>query len=145
MAGGTGYEAGALPTDKGGLGDGREATSGVGRVTPHQKQERIRARQARGRTVAMTGDGDMLMSLGALATVAQVRPRNFAIIVLDNECFGETGGQPTHTAGVADLAAIARGAGIEDTGEIREQGEIDALIADVYDAPGQVFRTVKIG
>jgi len=96
------------------------------------------------RILVITGDGDMLMSLGALATVAQVRPRNFAIIVLDNECFGETGGQPTHTAGVADLAAIARGAGIEDTGEIREQGEIDALIADVYDAPGPVFRTVKI-
>jgi len=96
------------------------------------------------RVLVITGDGDMLMSLGALATVAQVRPRNLAIVVLDNERFGETGGQPTHTAGVADLAAIAKGAGFETTSTIREQGEIAAMADSVHDAPGPVFHVVKI-
>jgi thiamine pyrophosphate-dependent acetolactate synthase large subunit-like protein len=96
------------------------------------------------RILVITGDGDMLMSLGALATVAQTRPRNLAIVVLDNERFGETGGQPTHTAGVADLAAIAAGAGIDTTGTIRLQSEIAAMIDCVHDAPGPVFQVVKI-
>ena len=96
------------------------------------------------RVLVITGDGDMLMSMGALATVAQVRPRNLAIIVLDNERCGETGGQPTHTAGVADLAVIARGTGFETTGTIREKYDIEAMIACVYDAPGPVFFAVKI-
>jgi thiamine pyrophosphate-dependent acetolactate synthase large subunit-like protein len=96
------------------------------------------------RILVITGDGDMLMSLGALATVAQTRPRNLAIVVLDNERFGETGGQPTHTAGVADLAAIAKGAGFDTAGTIRQQSEIAAMIDRVYDAPGPVFQAVKI-
>ena len=96
------------------------------------------------RILVITGDGDMLMSLGALATVAQIRPRNLAIIVLDNERYGETGGQPTHTAGAADLAAIARGAGIAASGTIREQSEFAAMVERVHDAPGPVFNAVKI-
>jgi thiamine pyrophosphate-dependent acetolactate synthase large subunit-like protein len=96
------------------------------------------------RILVITGDGDMLMSLGALATVALVRPRNLAIIVLDNERFGETGGQPTHTASVTDLAAIAKGAGIETTDTIREDSAIEAMVAGVYDTPGPVFYVVKI-
>ncbi len=100
--------------------------------------------QPRKRVLVITGDGDMLMSLGALATVAMVRPRNLAIVVLDNERYGETGGQPTHTAGAADLAAIAKGAGFETTGTIRRQDEIDAMLDSVYDAPGPVFQAVKI-
>jgi len=96
------------------------------------------------RVLVITGDGDMLMSMGALATVAQTRPRNLAIVVLDNERFGETGGQPTHTAGVTDLAAVARGAGIAAAGTIREPDEIAALANSVYEAPGPVFHAVKI-
>ena len=50
------------------------------------------------RVLVITGDGDMLMSLGSLATVATQMPENLAIIVLDNEKFGETGNQATHTS-----------------------------------------------
>ncbi len=96
------------------------------------------------RVLVITGDGDMLMGMGSLATVAQVRPRNLAIVVLDNEVFGETGGQPTHTAGAADLAAIAAGAGIAAAGTIRAEHEIAAMVEAAHSAPGPVFYVAKV-
>jgi thiamine pyrophosphate-dependent acetolactate synthase large subunit-like protein len=63
----------------------------------------------------LTGDGDMLMGLGSFATIALQSPKNLSIVVLDNGLYGETGGQVTATAHGADLAAIARASGIEDT------------------------------
>ena len=64
------------------------------------------------RVLAVTGDGEMLMGLGAFATVAVQAPRNLAIAVIDNGRYGETGDQLTHTALGTDLAAVACGAGI---------------------------------
>ena len=63
----------------------------------------------------ITGDGEALMGLGSLATVAAQRPSNLAVIVLDNEHYGETGMQRTHTSLGTDIAAIASGAGIQTT------------------------------
>jgi len=65
------------------------------------------------RVLVVTGDGEMLMGLGALATIAVKQPSNLAILVLDNEHYGETGMQETHTKHGVDLVAIARGAGFE--------------------------------
>lgn len=96
------------------------------------------------RVLVITGDGDMLMGMGSLATVAQVQPRNLAIIVLDNEVFGETGGQPTHTAGVTDLAAIAKGAGIADTGTIHDNAALTEAAPLIHEAEGPLFYVVKI-
>ena len=96
------------------------------------------------RVLVITGDGDMLMGMGSLATVAQVQPRNLAIVVLDNEVFGETGGQPTHTAGVTDLAAIAKGAGIAVTGTIRDNAALSAAVPLIHEAEGPVFHVVKV-
>ena len=62
--------------------------------------------------LVITGDGDMLMGLGSLATIAVQQPDNLAIVVFDNERYGETGMQPTHTAHGVDLAAMAQAAGI---------------------------------
>src|SRR3546814_12994653 len=67
------------------------------------------------RVLVVTGDGDMLMGLGALATVADQAPRNLAIVVVDNEAFGETGGQRTSTSGAVDLAGMAAAAGFPTT------------------------------
>jgi len=53
--------------------------------------------QPKRRVLVVTGDGEMLMGLGALATVAAKTPSNLAITVIDNEHYGETGMQPTHT------------------------------------------------
>ena len=85
--------------------------------------------------LVVTGDGEMLMGLGALATIAVRNPGNLTILVLDNGLYGETGGQRTHTAHRTDLAAVARGCGI---GEVRALGtvaEVDALASRVH-APG---------
>jgi thiamine pyrophosphate-dependent acetolactate synthase large subunit-like protein len=60
--------------------------------------------------VVITGDGEMLMGMGSLATVALQSPKNLTIVVLDNEVYGETGGQASHPAGTADLVGVARSA-----------------------------------
>ena len=106
------------------------------------------------RVLVITGDGDMLMSLGSLATVATQMPENLAIIVLDNEKFGETGNQATHTSprnngptdsgAGTDLAMIARGCGIADATTVREAGEVAELVKDVRTKKGPVFRLVKV-
>ena len=96
------------------------------------------------RVLVITGDGDMLMGMGSLATVAQIQPRNLAIVVLDNEMFGETGGQPTHTAGVTDLSAIAKGAGIPKTGTIRDEAALQAALPHIHEDDGPVFYVAKV-
>jgi thiamine pyrophosphate-dependent acetolactate synthase large subunit-like protein len=96
------------------------------------------------KVLVITGDGDMLMGVGALATVAHVQPRNLMIVVLDNERYGETGGQPTHTAGVTDLAAMAAGAGISDTGTIRSEAELARMTEAVHANDGPAFYAVKV-
>lgn len=63
------------------------------------------------RVVVVTGDGEMLMGAGSLATIANAAPHNLAIWVLDNQRFGETGGQLGLTAGPTDIAAMAKAAG----------------------------------
>ena len=65
--------------------------------------------------VVITGDGEMLMGMGSLATVGLQKPANLTIVVLDNEAYGETGGQVSHTAAAADLVGVAKACGIADT------------------------------
>ncbi len=106
------------------------------------------------RVLVITGDGDLLMSLGSLATVAAQQPRNLAIVVLDNEKYGETGNQATHTSprdngptgsgAGTDLSVIARGCGIADSKVLRTAAEVDQLVADARTAPGPVFRVAKV-
>ncbi len=64
--------------------------------------------------VVITGDGEMLMGMGSLATLGLQKPKNLSVVVLDNEVYGETGGQASHTAGNVDLVGVARACGIED-------------------------------
>jgi thiamine pyrophosphate-dependent acetolactate synthase large subunit-like protein len=97
------------------------------------------------RTVlVLTGDGEMLMGLGSLATIAAQRPPNLRIVVLDNECYGETGQQRTHTALGADLEAVARACGIRHTRTVRQAGELAALREDLHMCEEVVFAAVKI-
>ena len=67
------------------------------------------------RVAVITGDGEMLMNVGVLATVATLAPQNLSIVCIDNGCHGETGGQPGHTAMNTDLALMAKGAGLAST------------------------------
>jgi len=63
--------------------------------------------------VVITGDGEQLMGVGSLGTIAAKQPRNLTIVVLDNGHFGETGMQRSHTSLGTDLVAVAKGFGIE--------------------------------
>ena len=65
--------------------------------------------------VVITGDGEMLMGMGSLATVGLQKPANLSIVVLDNERYGETGGQASHTAMGVDLVGVAKACGIAAT------------------------------
>jgi thiamine pyrophosphate-dependent acetolactate synthase large subunit-like protein len=96
------------------------------------------------RVLVVTGDGEMLMGVGSLATVAAARPRNLAIAVIDNERYGETGGQPTHTAIATDLAAMARGAGIAASATVRDLADVAAFRARIHAAAEPLFAAVKV-
>ena len=65
------------------------------------------------RVAVITGDGEMLMGMGSLATIGVQKPANLAIVVFDNGLYGETGMQASHTSGGVDLLGVARGCGIE--------------------------------
>ncbi len=96
------------------------------------------------RVLVLTGDGEMLMGLGSLATVAVQAPRNLAICVFDNERYGETGMQETHTAGPTDLAAVAAGCGIAASSRIATTAELEEVLPRIHGAPGPVFVAVKV-
>src|SRR5262249_5364977 len=65
--------------------------------------------------LAITGDGEQLMGLGGLATIAVVKPKNLSIVVIDSGHFAETGMQRSHTGCGLDLAAVAAACGFADT------------------------------
>jgi len=95
--------------------------------------------------MVITGDGEMLMGMGSLATVALQKPTNLSIVVLDNERYGETGGQMSHTAVVADLVGVARACGIADARAISTLAEVEAFAMAIPDlAVGPRFANVKI-
>ena len=97
------------------------------------------------RVLAITGDGEMLMGLGGLATVGAAAPGNLAIVVIDNERYGETGMQETHTAHGVDLAAVAAGAGFVEVGTLRTMDEVDSWVPKLLGGPGPLFAAVKVG
>jgi thiamine pyrophosphate-dependent acetolactate synthase large subunit-like protein len=95
--------------------------------------------------VVVTGDGEMLMGMGSLATVGLQKPGNLTIVVLDNEVYGETGGQASHTAATVDLVGVARNCGIADARAIATMAEIEAFASSIHDvASGPRFASIKI-
>ncbi|HEX7923716.1 MAG TPA: thiamine pyrophosphate-dependent enzyme [Bradyrhizobium sp.] len=95
--------------------------------------------------VVITGDGEMLMGMGSLATVALQQPKNLSIIVLDNEAYGETGGQTSHTAVTADLVGVAKACGIGDSRSISTMAEVEAFASSLQDVTaGPRFASAKI-
>jgi thiamine pyrophosphate-dependent acetolactate synthase large subunit-like protein len=95
--------------------------------------------------VVITGDGEMLMGMGSLATVGMQKPGNLTIIVLDNEVYGETGGQASHTAGNVDLIGVAKACGIADIRSISTMAEVEAFAPSIQDVSGGPrFVSIKI-
>jgi thiamine pyrophosphate-dependent acetolactate synthase large subunit-like protein len=83
--------------------------------------------QPRRHVLVLTGDGEMLMGLGSLATISAAAPPNLAIAVLDNARYGETGSQRSHTGLTTDLAAVAAACGWAATTTARDMEAVVAL------------------
>jgi thiamine pyrophosphate-dependent acetolactate synthase large subunit-like protein len=96
------------------------------------------------RVLVLTGDGEMLMGLGSLATIGVQKPGNLSVVVVDNERYGETGMQATHTASGVDLAGVAKACGFASTRVVREVGELSRLRADIQGGAGPLFAQVKV-
>ena len=96
------------------------------------------------RVLVVTGDGEMLMGLGSLATVAIQRPPNLAIVVLDNERYGETGMQLTHTAGDVSLTAVAAATGFSICRTVSDEEQLQTTLPEILNAQGPVFVNIKV-
>lgn len=80
------------------------------------------------RVFALEGDGSLLMQLGALSTIAALKPKNLIMIVMDNGIYQITGAQPTPAAGVADLVAIALGSGLANSAWAADEEDFERLV-----------------
>jgi thiamine pyrophosphate-dependent acetolactate synthase large subunit-like protein len=100
--------------------------------------------QPKRRVIIVTGDGEMLMGLGSLATIGVQQPRNLALVVMDNEHYGETGMQETHTRHGVDLAGMARAAGFTSTGTIHTRAELREWAPRIRKEAGPLFASIKV-
>ena len=132
------YDAGAVGDDPrtfylwGGMG--AAAMMGLG----------IALAQPRRQVLVLTGDGEMLMGLGALATIGAESPPNLTIVVIDNELYSETGMQPTHTSRGVDLAGMAKAAGFAAAGTVSTEQGLKSWMPKLYKTPGPVFLDLKV-
>ena len=93
----------------------------------------------RSRVAVITGDGEMLMGLGSLATIGVKQPQNLAILVLDNRHYGETGMQASHTQYGIDIVAIAKACRFPETRAISQESELAAVRRLLHSGKGPMF------
>ena len=96
------------------------------------------------RVVLFDSEGDILMSLGMLATIAEQAPANFYHFLLDNECYATTGGQPVPNAKNVAYDALARGAGYPRAFAFDELDAFSAACLASWLQPGPVFVALKV-
>jgi len=96
------------------------------------------------RVAVITGDGEMLMGVGSLATIGAKKPRNLAVVVFDNGHYGETGMQPSHTQMGADLVEVARGCGIDRVLDVEDEAGLKELASLLGSYEGSLFARVPI-
>src|SRR5262245_21947678 len=96
------------------------------------------------RIMVLTGDGELLMNLGALATIAVLNPPNLAILIVDNGHYGETGYQKSHTSLGVDLEKIAVGSGIKRTRTVASEGELAEGARLLREGNGTAFVVLKV-
>jgi thiamine pyrophosphate-dependent acetolactate synthase large subunit-like protein len=89
-------------------------------------------------------EGDLLMNLGILATIAEQAPRNFYYFLMDNEVYATTGGQPVPNAQKVAYDAVARACGIERTYAFTEIEQVSKNLATIFANPGPVFVWNKV-
>jgi thiamine pyrophosphate-dependent acetolactate synthase large subunit-like protein len=100
--------------------------------------------QPKRRVLVITGDGEMLMGLGSLATIGARKPANLSVVVIDNERYGETGMQETHTSRGVDLAATALACGFHTALGVGAKAELAGLRKAIHAGRGPLFAQVKV-
>ena len=100
--------------------------------------------QPKRRVLVLTGDGEMLMGLGSLATIGVQQPRNLSVVVIDNERYGETGMQRTHTAGGVNLAGVAKACGFKVSGVVSQRAKLAAVRTAIHRQNGPYFAQIKV-
>ena len=96
------------------------------------------------RVLAVTGDGDLMMSIGILSTIGVMQPPNLAILCVDNGHYGETGYQEGHTARGVDLAQIALGSGIGTVHTVSTEADIPSARAALAASNGPAFVWLRV-
>ncbi len=96
------------------------------------------------RVAVITGDGEALMGLGALATIGVKQAKNLVIVVLDNGHYGETGMQASHTTGGTDLVAVAKGCGFRDALTLTEQNGVAGVRELMHAGKGPILVDARI-
>jgi thiamine pyrophosphate-dependent acetolactate synthase large subunit-like protein len=112
--------------------DGRGRTDGPALAQPDRS------------VIALTGDGEHLMGIGALGTIGALRPPNLTVVVLDNGHFGETGMQASHTSLGTDLVTVARGFGLTETLRITALDQIGDLADRIHARAATTYAHVPI-
>lgn len=100
--------------------------------------------QPKHRVLVVTGDGEMLMGLGGLATIGVQRPPNLAIAVFDNGHYGETGMQASHTETAVELTAVARACGIKEIFDIGDELGLREFAGRALKSTTTLFARVSI-
>ncbi|BCA02771.1 thiamine pyrophosphate-dependent acetolactate synthase large subunit-like protein [Bradyrhizobium japonicum] len=100
--------------------------------------------QPKRRVFALEGDGSLLMQLGALSTIAALKPKNLIMIVMDNGIYQITGAQPTPAADVADIVAIAAGSGLANSAWAADEEDFERLVEEAMSAPEPSLIAVRI-
>ncbi|NDP46821.1 MAG: aldehyde dehydrogenase [Sulfuriferula multivorans] len=100
--------------------------------------------QPKRRVVAIVGDGEMMMALGSLATIACEKQANLAVVVLNNEHYAETGMQPAHAGRGVDLVGVARATGFKDVSSVNTEEELESLSSRLFSSAEPLFSTIKI-
>jgi thiamine pyrophosphate-dependent acetolactate synthase large subunit-like protein len=96
------------------------------------------------RVLVVTGDGELLMNVGALATIAVIDPPNLSILCVDNGHYGETGYQKSHTSLGVDLEKMAIGAGVKRTRTVIEDSEIAEGARLIREGNGTAFVVLRV-
>jgi thiamine pyrophosphate-dependent acetolactate synthase large subunit-like protein len=96
------------------------------------------------RVLVVTGDGELLMNVGALATIAVIDPANLAILCVDNGHYGETGWQRSHTSLGVDLEKIAIGCGIKHTRTVAAESDLAAGARLLREGRGTTFVLLRV-
>ena len=96
------------------------------------------------KVISLDGDGSLLMNMGTIATIGREKPKNLVVVVWDNEEWGQTGHQPSHTAMGTDLEKVAKGCGIPKGTTVTTLEDLDQVFQQALREDGPWFIVAKI-